>query len=289
MKILILLTKWPGGVGGGVKNIRKELEKDGHYVEAFSREEDLKISSFKGSISPIRKFVKKKIIQEKFDIVYTQDWSMAFPLIFPTPIFKKKHFCMFHGNQYGKTRILQNIVGKVMGQHLLCMAPSLKRRFPKANMNYCGVNLDQFKKTKNKRVYLGWIEKTTETLKKEDLEKISKMLNVPLLIAKGLKHEEMNDKFYSKCKIFVSLPPHSAGFQASWLEAMAAGVPVIIGNENGAGEIQPFEKIQKKSFEEIIRAIKNHPKRDYLTWIKENDFTWKRHAKALVRIFSKAS
>ena len=33
--------------------------------------------------------------------------------------------------------------------------------------------------------------------------------------------------------------------------------------------------------------IKNQKKIDYKKWIKENDFTWKRHAQELIRVFSK--
>ena len=168
------------------------------------------------------------------------------------------------------------------------MAPSLKRRFPLANINYCGVNLNKFKNLKKKRKYLGWIQKGTEKLTKEEVETISKKINIPLLTAKGLKHEEMNEKFYSHCKVFISFPPKEAGFQASWLEAMAAGVPIILGNNEGAGEIQPFDKIENEyDLDSIVQKIKNPKKLDYQKWIKKEDFTWKRHAKKLIEIFNK--
>ena len=38
MKILILLKKWKGGVGVVVKNLKKELEKRGHFVKTISRD-----------------------------------------------------------------------------------------------------------------------------------------------------------------------------------------------------------------------------------------------------------
>ncbi len=286
MKILILLKKWPGGVGGGIKNISKELKKMGHVPVAISREEDLKITSFLRSIFLLRKKIIELDKKEKFDIIYTQDWSAAFPLIFPYPVFKKKHFCMFHGNQFGLGKILQKIVGKIMGKRLLCMAPSIKRKFPNANINYCGVNLSQFRSLNKKRRYLGWIQKETEKISKEEMEEISKKVNIPLKIAKGFSHEEMNSKFYNECKVFISLPPKAAGFQASWLEAMAAGVPVIIGNNEGAGEVQPFDKVyEENNPKEIVEIIKHPKKINYRKWITENDFTWKRHAKKLIEIF----
>ena len=43
------------------------------------------------------------------------------------------------------------------------------------------------------------------------------------------------DKWYNKLKVFLSFPPKYAGFNLCWLEAKAAGVPRIFGNENGVG------------------------------------------------------
>lgn len=289
MKILIFLKKWAGGVGGGVKNIKKELEKLGHEVITISREEDLKIFSAKEFLKSRKEYIKI-IKRENPDIIYTQDWSIALPLLIPFPTYYNRHFCCFHGNQFGKIAIAQDFVGFVMGKHLICMAPSIKKRFPKANLNYCGVNLEQFKSNKSKREFLGWIDKGTEIINREDAGKISEELKIPLLIAKGFTHEEMNDKFYSKCKIFMSFPPESAGFQASWLEAMANGVPKIIGNNNGAGEVQPFDKLEFSKNEDYIKtiaeAIRNSKERDYREWIKDNNFTWERHAKRLIEIFN---
>ncbi len=288
MKILILLKKWPGGVGGGVKNIKKELEFCSHQIDIISREEDLQGYSFLKSFRKVRKLLRQKMHENNYDIIYTQDWSLASPLLFPSKIYFEKHFCMFHGNQFGPGRFMQNLVGKIMGKHLLCMAPSIKKRFPKANINYCGVNFDQFKNLNKQRKYLGWIQKGTEMLALEEVEEISRKSKLPLLIAKGFKHEEMNDKFYSRCKVFISFPPSAAGFQASWLEAMAAGVPIVLGNENGAGEIQAFDKVKNvHNIAEIVKKIKNPKKIGYKKWIKENDFTWKRHARELIKIFSR--
>jgi glycosyltransferase involved in cell wall biosynthesis len=287
MRILVLLKTWPGGVGGGVKNIIEELEKLGHEVNVIARKEDLKIYSFLKSIFTIRKIIKDK--GKNYDIIYTHDWSLAFPLFFLLPIYRKKHFSMFHGYQNGIGGLLQYLVAKLLGKHLLVMAPSLKKRFPWANINYCGVDLEKFKDLKKKRKNLGWIDKGTEIINKKEIEEIGRKLNMSILIAKGLKYEEMNEKFYNKCKVFISFPPMCSGFQASWLEAMAAGVPIVIGNNNGAGEVQPFNKIplgEEHNIQLIIEKIKNPSKKDYKKWIKENDFTWKRHADKLIEIWS---
>ncbi len=289
MKILILLKKWPGGVGGGVKNLIKELGKEGHIVDAIAREEDLHYYSLVKSFIPLRRKIKRLIKEGNYDIIYTQDWTLAAPLLFPTKIFRRKHFSMFHGHQIGLTKIFQIIVGFLMGENLMVMAPSLKKKFRKASINYCGVNQNQFRSLRKKRTYLGWTKKGTETIKLSTLKKISRKIDLPLNVADGLPHEAMND-FYNNCQIFISLPPRSAGFQASWLEAMMAGVPIIIGNENGAGEIQPFDKIplgKENDVSFIVNKINGADKKDYIGWIKEKDFSWKRHAKQLIKIFSK--
>ena len=54
--------------------------------------------------------------------------------------------------------------------------------------------------------------------------------------------KKMN-KFYNKCKVFINITTPDAGFNLSWLEAMSAGVPIVIGNNNGAGPLMPFDKI----------------------------------------------
>lgn len=288
MKILILLKKWPGGVGGGIKNISKELRKLGHQIDIISREEDLKYFSLISSFFPIRNKIINLMKRNNYDIIYTQDWTLAAPLLFPYPLYFNRHYSMFHGNQFGLIKIFQNTIGFLMRKHLLVMAPSLKRRFPNANINYCGVSINQFKPLKLKRKYLGWTQKGTEVITLETIKTLSLKLNLPLLIAKNLPHEEMN-KFYNQCKIFISLPPKEAGFQASWLEAMMAGVPTIIGNINGAGELQPFDKVnlgEENNIDHLMSIIKNSKKINYISWVKDNDFSWKRHAKKLIEIFT---
>ncbi|MCR4284522.1 MAG: hypothetical protein NUV97_00575, partial [archaeon] len=181
------------------------------------------------------------------------------------------------------------IVGKIMGKKLLVMAPKLKERFLKANLNYCGVSNKQFYPLKKKRIGIGWTEKGTELIKKETVEKIARKLKKPLLIAKSIRPEEMNN-FYNQCEVYLSFPPTIAGFQASWLEAMMAGVPKVLGNENGSGKIQPFEKIplgKENDVEFLVKRIKEMKKVNYIEWLGKNDFSWKRHSKKLIEIFSK--
>jgi len=91
MKILILLKKEAGGVGSVIKYVAKEFRRREHIVDIISREDDMKIFSLIKSIFPIRKKIKNLMKKERYDIIYTQDWSLAFPLLFPTRLFKNKH------------------------------------------------------------------------------------------------------------------------------------------------------------------------------------------------------
>ena len=286
MKILILLKKWSGGVGGGIKNISKEFKTLGYEVKIISREEDLKCFSFIKSFKITRKVLDK--VAKDYDIIYTQDWSLAFPLIFPSVKYRSKHYCVFHGNQVGSGRIFQNIVGMIMGKKLLVMAPSLKKRFKNSTINYCGVSDKQFKPLRKKRKYIGWIDKDSECIRINSVKEIAKRLGLPFIVAKEIPYEKMNS-FYNKCLVFISLPPASAGFQAAWLEAMMAGVPKVIGNINGSGELQPFDKVplgKENDTVLITNIIRQAKRKDYINWVKENEFSWKRHVKKLIEIFS---
>ncbi len=285
MKILILLQKWKGGVGGGVKNISLELEKLGHSVKVISREDDLKLYSFASSVFKVRRLVKNLVQRDKYDIIYTQDWGLTFPLLFPYRIFKKKHFAMFHGTQFGLAGIFQNIVGRIMGKRLLVIGAPLKEKFKRSNLVYAGVNLDQFKPLRKKRIFLGWIEKGTEIPKEEDIQELAKLFKLKPLIAKNfsIPFDKMNSDFYNQCKVFVSLPPKTAGFNVCWIEAMAAGVPVIIGNEEGIGSELPFTKVKSKK---DLFNLKNIKETDYYSWLIKSELIWKKHTQRLIQIFS---
>lgn len=285
MKILILIKKWPGGVGVVVKNVRNELEKKGHKVAIISREEDMKIYSLRQSIFPIRRKVKQLMKKERYNIIYTQDWSMALPLFFPFSAYRKKHFCCFHGNQIGKTRSLQTIVGKTLGKKLIVVGGSLKKRFPKSNLIYNGVDLDKFKPLKKRRDSLGWINKGTEILTKKEIISLAKKLKLKSLIAENfsIPFDKMNEEFYNKLKIFVSLPPVTAGFNLCWIEAMASGVPVIIGNNEGIGNKIQIDKV--KSNKELFESVKKFKGKDYRKEIEKSGLTWKNYTNKLLEIW----
>jgi len=279
MKILILLSRWAGGVGTVVKGIKKELEKKGHQVDIISRKEDLGFDTLLPSLLPLRKFLVKKMKEEEYDIIYTQDWSLVLPFLIPYPIFGRKQYCCFHGNQPTVTRAFQNLVGNYLGDHLIVVGDSLKERFPNSMLVHNGVDREKFKPLKKKREYLGWLDKITETISSEEIIKLSSQLNLKPLIAKDIPFEEMNN-FYNKCKGFISLPPESAGFNLCWVEAMSAGVPIIIGNERGIGWKLPITKV--KDIKEIKKGIKG---KDYIKWLDKNNLSWKENAEKLLEIW----
>ena len=135
MKILIVLKNMcqkkglPGGVGNANDEIKKAFKKLGHKVDILSREDDLKIHSFSHSVFPLRKKILRLVKKEKYDIVYTQDWSLTLPLFFPYPILRKKHFACFCGREKTISIVLQNIVGLIMGKKLIVIGDRLKKTF----------------------------------------------------------------------------------------------------------------------------------------------------------------
>lgn len=280
----MIFIRWPGGVGEVIRNISKEFKKLGHEIHVISREEDLKKYSLISSILQIRKIVKRLVKEKKYDIVYTHDWSTAFPLIFPIPIYRKKHFCIFYGNQLKSTRIFQEIMGKIMGKHLIVVGDLNKKKFSKSHLVRNAVNMEKFKPLKKKRAYLGWTEKSTESITRKRFIEIGKRVNLPILIAKDIPPEKMNE-FYNELKIFLSLPPRASAGALSWMEAMAAGVPKIIGNNESEGYRYPIDKIE--NYNNIENAIINSKKRDYRKWLEKNNFTWKNHVDKLIKVFER--
>lgn len=231
MRILIILIRWEGGVGRVINNIKPLLEKGGHKVDIISRKDDLNCYSLKDSFGKLRKEVKKR----NYDILYVQDWSCALPLIdFPS-------FVCFHGEDINKiSRFFQTLIGKIKGKKLVVVGDKLKKRFPKSNLIYNGVDFNKFKNLKKIRNKIGWIDKATEEITKEEFLRIAKKYKLKPTIAKDIPPEKMND-WYNSLKIFVSYPTKMAGFNLCWLEAKASGVPIILGNERGIG----ISKIEK--------------------------------------------
>ncbi len=282
MKMLIILLRLKGGVGRANTEIAEVLRKKGWEVDFLSREDDLKIFSLLKSFFPLRKKVKQLMKKRNYDVIYTQDYSCALTLLFPFPIFWGKHFCCFCGVKSGKhpeleqrhQKFLQRLVGKIMGRKIVVIGDQLKAIFPKSKLIYRGVNINKFKTLKKKRDYLGWINKDIEEISKDELQKICENIGLKLSVAENIPLEKMNE-FYNNCQVFVDLP-RTAGFNLAWLEAMASGVPIIVGNEKGAGTVLPFDKVlnNKEKVKEIEKKIKNPKHINYQKWITDNKFTW---------------
>ena len=297
MKILIILKNMgqkkglPGGVGNANDEIKMALEKLGHGVDILSREDDLKIYSLSRSIFPLREKIIQLNKEKNYDIIYTQDWSLILPLLFPYPILRKKHFACFCGREESKSIILQNIIGFIMGEKLIVIGDRLKKDFPKATLIYRGVNFKKFKPLHKKRYSLGWVDKGTEhkSISKGELKEIADSFGLKLSIAKDIPTNKMNE-FYNKCKVFISMPIQ-AGYNNVWNEAMAAGVPIVIGNDRGAGTMLPFDKVLDKEdkVRKIKEIIKNPKKINYRKWLIENGFSWNNIAKKLLKVFSSSN
>ncbi len=287
MKILILLKRWKGGIGTYVLEVSNELKKQGHHVDVISREDDLKKFSVWGSVSVLRKKVTDMMKKEKYDILYTQDWSLALPFFFPIPIFRKKHFCGFGGIQVGKASLLQKIVGKLLGKNLISYGDPVKKAFPLSKQIFNGVNLEKFKPIKKiKRIKnsVGMVNMPTEVWHISALKSATKKAGKKFFNIWGVPQKEM-PKFYNKIETFVSLPPKHTGFNLCWLEAMACGVPKIIGSNAGIGCRLPIDKIE--NYKNIEDALKKVKKKDYRKIIEEK-FSWEIHVKKLVNFFKES-
>ena len=285
MKILILLKKYEGGVGSVIKYISKDFEKLGHSVKIISREDDMKIYSLKDSVFPVRRLVKRLMRKDNYDIIYTQDWSLAFPLLFPFKIFYKKHFCVFYGTDVSVGKLFQGIVGRRMGTKLVVCNDELKKRFPLAHLIYNRVDINNFKPSKKvKRIKdtVGFANWTTDEYFYSDIKGAVEKTGKKFVVAVGIPKNKMPE-FYKKLETFISLPPKYAGFGLVYLEAMASGVPKIIGSNYGGGEILPIDKIEAHG--SIEKALLNAKRKNYRKWVVDNHFTWEDAAKQVEQIF----
>lgn len=290
MKILIIIRKWEGGVGVSTKNVAREIEKKGNLVNIISREDDLKIYSLAKSIFKLRKKVRELMRISNYDIIYARDWSMAFPLIFPFPIFRKKLFSSFGGvwnlKKKGISGILQKFVGVYLGKRVISTGDTVKEYFPRATKIYNGVERDKFKPLiKIKRIpnSIGFANWKTDYYKYSEIESAAKKIGKKLLVAEDIPNDKMPE-FYNKIETFISLPHSSAGFNMVWLEAMACGVPKIIGSNSGIGNRLPIDKIE--NFESIEKAILNAKKKNYRKLLSKK-FKWENSAKELIKLWNK--
>ena len=283
MKILVIYKKKGGGVGTVIKYFVKWFTKRGHNIEVISREDDLKIYSCIKSIFPIRRLVKEHMEKKNFDIIFTNDWGSALPLLLPYPLFRKKHFCLYHGTQPGFNRILQIIVGKFLGKRLL--VDLSKKYFPKATLFHERVDHEVFKPNKKIKIIknsVGFASWPTDEYHFNESVNATKEAGKKFILAENISKDKMPE-YYNKMESFISLPPSYAGFGLVNIEAMASGIPKIIGSNYGGGDLLPITKVE--DFKSLTEAIKNAENKDYRKWIIENNFTWEEGVKELEEIF----
>jgi len=134
MKILMIYRRKGDSVWDFAKSVKEELEKKGNQVDFFSRDGDLNMPDLSSSMGSLKEFVKKKDAEEDYGQIYTFDWSIAFPLLFPTKTLKEKHFCFFYDFEpnSGRSKVLQKITANMLGEHLIVRTPKLKEKFRKA-------------------------------------------------------------------------------------------------------------------------------------------------------------
>lgn len=144
MKILVIYRTEKDATGASVKEIVDNLRKKGHNVKTVSRNEDLNFPTLSSSMDGLKEFVIKKGELENYDVIYTHDWSIAFPLLFPTKILFEKHYCLFHDteeNGGAQSKIMQKITGNLLGNHLFVKKEDLKKKFPKAILSKDGLGI----------------------------------------------------------------------------------------------------------------------------------------------------
>jgi len=276
MKILIVMIRWKGGVGRVVSSIKSLLEERGHKVEVISREDDLKCYSLKESIFKLRKEVKER----DYDILYVMDWSCALPLIT-----KKNMFLGLMGIET-KNPILQKIVTSIKGKKAISISSELKRLYPKSNLNYLGIDLKEFKDLKIERIpnSVGFVNWHNENYNYKEIRRTIERLNLKFIESNmNLSKEELVN-LYNSVETFISLPKSFAGFNQSWIEAMACGVPRIIGNNNGVGEMLNMNHVE--DFKDIEDVLKNSKQIDYKI---PKEFNWNFHTNKLIEAFNEKS
>ena len=147
MKILVVYRTEKDSVGKFAKEIAENLKKKGHSVDLVSRNEDLHLQTLSGSMDGLKGFIIKLDEKENYDIIYTQDWSIALPLIIPTKTLFEKHYCLFHDIEPSgaQSKILQKIIGNMLGEKLIVRNIELKNKFPKSTLSPEGISAEMLK------------------------------------------------------------------------------------------------------------------------------------------------
>ena len=209
-------------------------------------------------------------------MLVVHDWSCTLPLLF-----FKNLYVYFNGIEF-ENRFFQKIVGKIKKEKIISIGDQVKEMYPKSTLIYNGVDRKLFIPLNLKRIKnsVGFVNPHNdwynyEKIKKavEDLGLIFKDTNM------SLPRSEM-PIFFNEIETFISIPEPFAGFNMSWVEAMACNVPKIIGNYNGVGKQLNINHIE--NFNSIKDAIKNAKiEKNY----KINpEFNWEKHVDKLLEL-----
>ena len=289
MKILIVILRHKGGVGNANRELANSLQKLGHQVDILSREDDLGKYSLLGGLFPLRKKIKELEEKNNYDIIYTNDYSTSLSLLFPFEKYYDKHIVCFCGyKDWYKVihHLLQHFVGWFMEEQVVSIGDNVKERFPKSTTIYRGINFNKFYNLNLERDRIGWIKRDTESLTKDMVIEIARRCKMKLEIVDNLHPDKMNE-FYNRCKVFISTPS-CGGYNNSWNEAMAAEVPLVIGNNIGGGLILPIKKATDVS--SCTKTLSEHQDwngKVYRDWLKYNKFSWDDKAKELEEFFKR--
>ena len=138
-----------------------------------------------------------------------------------------------------------------MGEHLMVVSSNMKKKFKDANLTENGVDPNKFFDMKKTRRYMGWVKRDYDLIKESEVRFLARQRGLKVSIAENIHPDKMNE-WYNSLKVFISMPPKKAGFNLCWLEASMAGVPIILGNNNGVG----IDNIRDKSL-----TIKNQARK----------------------------
>ena len=135
---------------------------------------------------------------------------------------------------------------------------------------------------------------------KENLKKIIKKLNLEkiVFIVENLSNKEIFD-YYNAADIFVHVPKQGNHFGVVFLEAMAAGLPIIAANEDAtpdtvddAALLVPIEN-EKILSKNILKLLRNKSLRERLSHNSkkrvESEFNWDKIIPKIETLFKEAA
>lgn len=273
---------YKGGVAVYVKEVSRELRRAGMSVDEITRNEDLKITSFRKSYSKMKSLFRKW--SKEYDVIHTNDWSITYPAIRANI---KNLIATFHAfpTNY-PAKIFQNYCIRKLKNRAIVISPNMKRVYKNSTYIPNGVNLKIFKrKGKIKKGLVGLAQKYSS----DKITKVISELNMKYVETKGKWKYENLGKFYSMLDVFISIPYKQAGFNLVWIEAMACEVPFIIGTNDGIGEVLPIYKVSNfTELKELLEKIKNgklKPLKNQRKMIVNSKYLWQKNVNSLIKIY----